>query len=57
MNANVSILGAIVWFGACAALIGVGWYRRNWIVLAIGALLLAISVWNTLALIRGPNSN
>lgn len=31
--------------------------RRNWIVLAIGALLLAISMWNTLALIRGPTSN
>ena len=55
MNAEFSILGAIVWFGACAALIGVGMYRRNWNILMIGVMLLTVAVWNTFALFQNSN--
>ena len=37
---------------ACAALIGVGMYRRNWNILMIGVMLLAVAVWNTFALLQ-----
>ena len=52
MNSGFSLLAAIAWFGVVATLIAVGWRGRNWIALAVGGLLLAVSVWNLIAMRR-----
>ena len=53
MNAESSIL--IVGFVACAVLIGVGMFRRNWNVLMIGVMLLAVAAWTTVSTFKNSN--
>ena len=50
MNAGTGPLALFIaglWWALAAALVVVGWRRRNRVLLIVGALLFAVEIWNT----------
>ena len=47
MNSDFSPLLAILWFGVALAVAITGWRRGNFVLVAVGVLMIAIGAWNT----------